>query len=106
MYQIVSIKTLEEFNGTLAEAIERAKAIDAEFQPAYGVEINCDGIVCIVDDDKLEPGEVLENRIDILQSEALAAGDQAQADLCERALDGDVGATMACIRVLSDAEGE
>lgn len=38
-YTITSIKHTETFRGTLDEAIERARAIDAEYQPAYGVQV-------------------------------------------------------------------
>ena len=39
-YTITSIKHTETFRGTLDEAIERARAIDAEYQPAYGVTVS------------------------------------------------------------------
>ncbi len=38
-YKITSIKRTEEFTGELSGAIERAKEIDAEYQPAWGVQI-------------------------------------------------------------------
>lgn len=38
-YKIESIKHTEAFVGTLDEAIARAQEIDAEFQPAYGVQV-------------------------------------------------------------------
>lgn len=38
-YQIRSIKHSEEFTGTLDMAIARAADINAEYQPAYGVQV-------------------------------------------------------------------
>lgn len=38
-YTIRSIKTAAETRTTLVAAIERAKAILAEYQPAYGVQV-------------------------------------------------------------------
>lgn len=38
-YKITSITHKETCNGTLDEAIERAKEVNAEFQPAYGVQV-------------------------------------------------------------------
>ena len=38
-YTIRSIKHTETYEGTLAEAIERARAIDTEYQPAFGVQV-------------------------------------------------------------------
>lgn len=39
MYTIKSIKTQAETAETLDAAIERAREIDAEYQPAFGVQI-------------------------------------------------------------------
>ena len=36
---ITSIKRVEEWTGPMDGAIKRAKQIDAEYQPAYGVQI-------------------------------------------------------------------
>ena len=38
-YQIRSIKYSEKFTGTLDMAIDRANEINAEYQPAYGVQV-------------------------------------------------------------------
>jgi len=39
LLKITSIKCTEEFTGPMADAIERAQEIDAEYRPAYGVQI-------------------------------------------------------------------
>ncbi len=39
LLKITSIKRVEEWTGPMDGAIERAKQIDAEYQPAYGVQI-------------------------------------------------------------------
>ncbi|MCL2724792.1 MAG: hypothetical protein FWD69_10185 [Polyangiaceae bacterium] len=41
-YVISSVKTREKFDGSLAEAIERGKVVEAEHQPAWGVDISDD----------------------------------------------------------------
>lgn len=41
-YTISSIKQTEKFNGTLDEAIDRAIALDEEYQPAFGVQVEDD----------------------------------------------------------------
>lgn len=50
-----------------------------------------------------EPGE---QEIDALHTEAGNAGDEEQARLCERALDGDAAARAKCVRVIRDARAE
>lgn len=42
-YTITSAKTSEDFSGTFDEAVARAKAINDEYQPAFGVQIEEDG---------------------------------------------------------------
>lgn len=42
-YTIRSVKQTETIDGTLTEAITRARAIEAEYQPAFGVAIELDG---------------------------------------------------------------
>lgn len=48
-YQISSIKHSEAFRGELAEAIERADAIEAEYQPAFGVQVEDEAGECVYD---------------------------------------------------------
>lgn len=38
-YTILSVKARETFAGTHHQAIARAKAMDAELQPAFGTEV-------------------------------------------------------------------
>lgn len=47
--------------------------------------------------------DVTDEQVDALLSEAEAAGDDAQADLCRRALDGDESARIACAEVIETA---
>lgn len=42
-YTISSVKVTETFAGTLAAAIQRARDIDAEYDPAFGVQVTLDG---------------------------------------------------------------
>lgn len=42
-FQIKSVKINVAFEGTLDAAIERAKAIDAEYQPSFGVQVESKG---------------------------------------------------------------
>lgn len=44
--------------------------------------------------------------IDELRAEAAAAGDKAMVDICERALEGDTAAMIACYRVINDARAQ
>lgn len=46
------------------------------------------------------------DRFAALRTEAAAAGDLAQVDLCNAALAGDAGALAECMRVLTAAEAQ
>lgn len=48
--------------------------------------------------------EITDEQIERLEQEAGEAGDQAQAQLCRRALDGDDAARAECERVIRDAQ--
>ncbi len=48
-YTLSSVKHTETITGTLAQAVERAREIDAEYQPALGVSVECDGETLIHD---------------------------------------------------------
>lgn len=86
MYTIKSIKTADETRATLTAAIERAQAILAEYQPAYGVQVeDADGETVW---DSEEP-TVTDAQIKALRGEAAEAGDVAQRILCDIALDGE-----------------
>lgn len=44
-YRITSIKHSESFEGDLSDAIARAREIDEEYQPAFGVQVeDVDGV--------------------------------------------------------------
>jgi len=45
-YVIASVKQSEVFEGSIEGAIERAKEIDADMQPAYGVYVAHEGAQC------------------------------------------------------------
>lgn len=49
VYTLSSVKHSETLTGTLAQAIERAREIDAEYQPVCGVAVECDGETLIHD---------------------------------------------------------
>lgn len=54
-YALCSIKGGRDFCGTLDEAIEAAKRLDATLQPAMGVTVEFDGTICAtVDGDSVE----------------------------------------------------
>lgn len=46
----------------------------------------------------------LVQRIETMRDEAAAVGDDAQAALCDRALDGHLDAIAECSRVLREAD--
>ena len=48
-YTLSSVKHTETLTGTLAQAIERAREIDAEYQPPFGVSVECDGETVVHD---------------------------------------------------------
>ncbi len=48
-YKIESIKITESLSGTIEGAIARAKEIDAEYQPAWGVQVYDDDGLCLWD---------------------------------------------------------
>jgi len=49
------------------------------------------------------PGAIDLDAIETLRREAIEAGDHSTADLCARALQHDIGAIQACLRVISVA---
>lgn len=48
-YTLSSAKHTETLTGTLAQAIERAREIDAEYQSAFGVTVERDGETLVHD---------------------------------------------------------
>jgi len=50
------------------------------------------------------PNLDFDARVQALSIEASAAGDAEQVELCRRALEGDLGARLECLRVLEMAE--
>ena len=105
-YELSSAKGKQTVKGTLADAIRAAKAMDAELQPARGVDIWTAGEkVASVDGDRVEDA-FGEETIVALMHEAEEAGDRRQVDVCERALLGDDAARAECARVIADAAAQ
>jgi len=49
---------------------------------------------------------VTDDQIIALANEAALAGDTAQRELCDAALEGDEGARAECARVIAEAEAQ
>jgi hypothetical protein len=47
---------------------------------------------------------IMDTQISELRAEAADAGDRAQVELCDLALDGDDAARASCAEVIADAE--
>lgn len=54
----------------------------------------------------VRPSAVTDEQIKALREEALAAGDHAQAAICDHALDGDANARAECARVIAHATAQ
>lgn len=51
LFQITSVKHWEKFDGTLEDAITRARQINDEYQPAWGTQIETDDGQIVWDSD-------------------------------------------------------
>lgn len=100
-YTLTSIKHTETMTGTLREAIIRARAIDEDYQPAFGVTVS------VGDRTLLETGHADDDAISALRDEAAMAGDDVQVDLCDRALTGDdEEARVSCLVAIAEAAAQ
>ncbi len=97
-YRIVSVKHSETLTASLRVAIERALAIDEEYQPAFGVTL-----ALATRDSTLLETDHLDEDIARLSDEAGEAGDLDQVALCARALEGDTEARVQCLLVIASA---
>ena len=53
-YRIESIKTKEQFSGSLEDAIVRANEIRDEYDPAFGVQVENESGDCVYDTEDTE----------------------------------------------------
>jgi hypothetical protein len=97
-WTIASTKTRETLTGSLINAIDRAAAIDAEYQPTYGVRADDADGETLWDDGALVP-EVVE----ALADECRLHGDSTGADMCAAALGGFRAGIIAVAAMLEDA---
>ena len=98
-YTVSSAKNIRTVVGTEA-AFLAALEDDAEYQPAYGVD------VCDETGQTLFSTHDLANRLRDLKSEADEAGDDVQAEICARAIAGDHASVIACVKALADAAAQ
>ena len=98
-YTVTSVKSSRTVEGTEA-AFLAALADDAEYQPAYGVDVSDDA------GNTLFSTHDLADRLAELQAEATEAGDTAQVALCVKAIDGDAAAVAACVKALAAAAAQ
>ena len=98
-YTVTSVKTSRSVEGTEA-AFLAALADDAEYQPAYGVDVSDEA------GNTLFSTNDLSDRLADLQTEAIEAGDAAQVALCVKAIDGDAAAVAVCVKAMADAAAQ